>query len=205
MYGIYLGIEKTKILEFIELRKSKNNMFNNIEIIPFPSWINRRGYLIKRDFENNYVIEDKNNNVFACISGMIIYNKKSNNLREFIDEFIVNGKEILSELDGGNYFIYIFNNGIEYIITDMYGQNPHYIDEKGNVAPTPYLLVNNETKHNKLLLNIYKKRNYIFGNYTVFEGINRLDPGSLFINGVREKYYYPCKNGYKFNPGKVYE
>ena len=43
MYGIYLGVEKSKITEYIKIRQ-KNNMFKNMEIISFPKWINKKKF-----------------------------------------------------------------------------------------------------------------------------------------------------------------
>lgn len=130
---------------------------------------------------------------YFCVSGWFIYKGKKNNLQDLASDLVNQGDVCLNELTASNFIIYHLSNNVERVITDPFCLNNHFIDNKSSqlrISPSVKSLFKPELhKELPLLKEVFALKGHLFGNYTLFEGIERLEPGaSISIDGVN-KYH----------------
>lgn len=129
-----------------------------------------------------------------CIHGWFIYKNEKNNLTKLTNDINSFGKQSLSDISAGSFLLMKLNVETEEVTfyTDPLGLSTHYIryrDDKMEVAPST-MFFNNKDK-SELMSNVIQKQGFLFGNFTAFNDIERLEPGAIITNKLIEKYYIP--------------
>lgn len=127
------------------------------------------------------------------LSGWFIYKNERNDLKALAKDLLSFGSRTLNDLDAGVFVLYWFDGHTTRIITDPLGLSNHYKDdlsEKIRIAPSTMALVKKEYhKKSDLMEGVLSKKNHLFGNFTLYEGISRLDPGSILSAKDSDKYF----------------
>ena len=148
------------------------------------------------DWPQGCVYEDKAVALTVVAAGWLIFRGKFGNLSELASAIGNTSSDsqvdhLLSEIDAGAFIIFI-RRGVDFsIITDPFGLHPHYCLDgaplKG-MAPSPTFL-SKGLKPDALRVSILSKMNHLFGNYTTYARIERLEPGSVNM-GARHRRYF---------------
>ena len=123
------------------------------------------------------------------VAGWFVYKGQKNNLESLTQDLIQYGTSALVYIEIGSFIIY-WHDGLEAkVLVDPMGLSTHYIDKKSiclRVAPSVKALYN-ESQHslNVIMQSVLKKKNHLFGNFTLYDGILRLSPSAVV--SIREK------------------
>lgn len=101
-------------------------------------------------------------------------------------------QEVLRNVEAGAYVLILAVGDQRYIVTDPFGLHPHYSDEMAEgftLAPAPYFLADGRD-YCPELGRILATQNHLFGNYTAYKGLMRLDPGTVISVVERETSFY---------------
>jgi len=132
------------------------------------------------------------NNVFI-VYGWFIYKDERNNLKQLAHDIINIGSEVINEVDAGTFLIYWWDGKHGKVIVDPLGLSTHYGDlyaDKLTVAPSVKVLHKEELHPlNQTLQNILTKKQHLFGDFTIYDGIERLTPGCIYSNKEKESYF----------------
>ncbi|PMM04015.1 hypothetical protein BCT61_17330 [Vibrio breoganii] len=147
----------------------------------------------KNEWKNEPSFMYKGN--YFAVSGWFIYKGKRNCIDELSRDIVEQGMQCLNNLMASNFVIYHSPPGEnnDSIITDPLGLSTHYIDKtskKLTVSPTVSLLYDSNV-HVKceLLEEVFELKGHCFGNYTLYKGIERLEPGAVTSVNKTSKYY----------------
>jgi len=185
MRGLYINCDGREIPASIELARKYSKTF------VFPSYIDA-GMVVYN------AAEWPEEPIFICdghtfvVSGWFIYQGKRNNIDQLAKDIITDGISVINNVDIGSFVIY-WHNGIEAnVIVDPIGLSSHYIDLRAKrltVAPSVKVLFN-ENCHtaNPIFENILVKKEHLFGDFTVYDGIERLTPASVYAEGEKVSY-----------------
>ncbi|ODB36800.1 hypothetical protein BB427_01950 [Pseudoalteromonas sp. BMB] len=124
------------------------------------------------------------------VAGWFVYKSKRNALSELLHDLITNGIEVLKALEAGSFVGLWVSNGKLQVINDPFGLSSHYIDKlsaKLKVAPAVRPLLS-EHKINAEMQDVLAAKQHMFGNFTLYDGIERLEPGAVTEVGCTEKY-----------------
>jgi hypothetical protein len=102
-------------------------------------------------------------------------------------------ESVLAEVDAGAFVILLAAGDDAFIITDPFGLHPHYFadDPFARIAPSPHFL-----KEGRAIVpehaTILRAKNHLFGNLTIYEGIERLEPGVAIARApsTRDSRYF---------------
>ena len=203
MRGLYLNI--SKIERIYKVLTRLNIPYKKIE---FPKELPDDGIIIynPQEWEEYPCYYEKTEDFFIAIYGWFIYKNQKNCIKKFAEDFIRNHSEILDDIEGGIFIIYIHYKNQSYIINDLLSLSMHFFDDSKEefiIAPSPYFFENKQK--DELLTNILLKQNHLFGNYTIYKNIKRLEPGSIYFNSPNEfNKYYTIKSN-KFDNVKLCE
>jgi|GEM_PF-826687 len=185
MRGLYINCDGREIPASIELAKKYSKTF------VFPENIGS-GQIIYN------AAEWQEEPIFVCdehtfvVAGWFIYQGKRNNIEQLAQDIIAKGIKVINDVDIGSFVIY-WHNGIEAsVIVDPIGLSSHYIDlraERLTVAPSVKVLFN-ENHHtvNSTMVNILDKKDHLFGDYTLYDGIERLTPATVCSKTEKTSY-----------------
>lgn len=148
------------------------------------------------DWPQGPVFSDPSSDLFAAGSGWFFYKGKPGNLEEFAREFSAahsrgEAKQVAAGIEAGAYILFLRFSGKNILVTDPFGLHPHYFVSGGSplqLAPAPALL-DHSAPQEPVLLSILGKQDHLYGNYTSYDGILRLEPG-VVIEGHREEPYF---------------
>lgn len=185
MKGIYLNTNYNKIKNIFSTL-SEHTKFFSIEKY---NQILTLVYDSREWNEKPYIIIGKEH--WFCY-GWFIYNNEKNNLYKLIKDYKNNGLKVFGKINAGVFVIVCINNKSIEIFNDALGISTHYFSYFNNkYYIAPCLKCFNNKKINNELNDILKRQGYLFGNYTIYRDIKRIDPGSRISNGEIKKYYFP--------------
>ena len=185
MRGLYLNCDGTNIPASIELAKKYS------ETLVFPENIDA-GMVIYNSAEwQDAPIYAFDEHTFV-VSGWFIYQKKRNNIAQLAKDIVTNGISVVNRVNIGSFIIYWHNGCEASVIVDPIGLSSHYIDLKASkltVAPSVKVLFQ-EDYHTvtPVMESILEKKDYLFGDFTLYDGIERLTPAT--VNSIIEKVSY---------------
>lgn len=141
------------------------------------------------------IVDDAGANVFAAATGWFSFRGRIGDLRAFARAFAEartrgERERVLAEIDAGAFVMLIDAAGDPAIITDPFGVHPHYFADAplSRIAPSPHFL-----KEGRATLPgpaaILRAKNHLFGNLTAYEGIERLEPGSVITRSGAARYF----------------
>jgi len=191
MRGLYLNIRQDNLI--YDTLKTLQIPYKAVE---FPPEIKDKGLLIYNpdEWQKEPVYHDKD--LFVAVYGWFVYRNEKNNLERLAEDFKNKGTEILDEIDGGIFLIYTQWNGSTCLINDLLCLNHHFFDNTSDTfktAPSPCFF--DGKKESSFLKSIFLKQGHLFGNYTPYNNIERLEPGSFCLNTPSN-----CKRYYRLNP-----
>jgi hypothetical protein len=137
--------------------------------------------------------------LFGAASGWLVFRGKLGDLGGFVRAFAearARGDErrVLSELEGA--YVTVLCLGEEtLVVTDPFGLHPHYFADEpwSQIAPSPHFLKEGRPsvpEHAAIL----RAENHLFGNLTLYRGIERLEPGAITTRrGVDRWFHYECE------------
>jgi len=182
MRGLYINCDGSNIPASIGLSEKYSKTF----IFPEDLGKGQVIYNPKEWLSPPIFIED---NFVFIVAGWFIYKNKKNNLQELAQNIISKGPEVVSDIEMGSFVLFINDGKNSSVIVDSMGLSNHFIDLTENdlkVAPSPKVLFDqNVHSINPLLKSILHKKEHLFGNYTIYDGIERLSPGGIYsFDGV---------------------
>jgi hypothetical protein len=131
------------------------------------------------------IVDDRDAGVFAAASGWLSFRGKIGALRELAQALAAAYARgpgaidaVLAEIDAGAFVVLLAMGDDAFIITDPFGLHPHYFADApfARIAPSPHFLRERRAivpEHAAML----RAKNHLFGNLTIYEGIERLEPG----------------------------
>mgnify|MGYP006903649817 FL=1 len=152
-----------------------------------------QGKVIYSDTEwSSAPIFEYEGNVFI-VAGWFVYKGERNDFPLLAKDILSEGGEAVNNVEAGSFIIYWWDGKVARIIVDPMGLSSHYIDclaDNLKIAPSVKVLFSeNVHRLNNDMVSVLTKKNHLFGNYTLYKGIERLDPGSVYsVNGVK-KYF----------------
>lgn len=186
MRGLYINIKnKKKVYAALEELGIKYNEYT------FPDKINDDGFVIYDPQEWDVTPVYQDDNLFIAVYGWFVYKGCKNNLNQLAKDYIMNGFDIFNEIEGGIFTFYFEYKGRSYIVNDLFSLSMHFIkddDQDFIVAPFPYYIDNK--KINNTFMMIINKQKHLFGNFTGYENIKRLNPGSIYKTPTSYFSYY---------------
>jgi hypothetical protein len=177
MRGIYLNTNtdamKASIDFFAEYNHQLRENVHGNEIVIVYS---------KYDWTSAPVVQlgqnDGGGRVYCC--GWFLYKNERNNLTQLAQDYIREGIEVFDKIDLGAFvFVHVDENNVS-VISDCFSLLPHFFSRKDGqlaISPSPKAF-NDLPPANPLLVEAHKAKRHLFGNYTVYEGIERLNPGT---------------------------
>lgn len=148
------------------------------------------------DWPVGCVYEDKALALTIVAAGWLIFRGKLGNLTELgaaVGESSDDAQigHLLSEIEAGAFILFI-GRGIDYaVVTDPFGLHPHYCLDGAplnGTAPSPMFLSKGLTPDARLV-SILAKMNHLFGNYTVYTRVERIEPGSVNARSHCRHYF----------------
>lgn len=149
------------------------------------------------------IVSDPDRGWVAVGCGYFSYKGILGDLRGFSEAFFREDSPVCrmracQNISSGSFLLYLEFQGRCYFITDPFGLSPHYIkaDSKPlRVAPSPFFL--GLSSEDPILSSILRKKRHLFGNYTAFTDVSRLDVGAIMAGSNVEGHYfdYLCGSG----------
>ncbi|MBE0360581.1 hypothetical protein [Pseudoalteromonas aliena] len=186
MRGMYINCDKERLPSSLYLTK------NNSRIFDFPQACRVSGCIVY-DEENwsQLPYEQIEHNIFI-MSGWFIYKEQLNPLTLLANDIVAQGIDALNNVLTGVFTLFWQNEHEEFVFTDPLGLSTHFIDKLSTqlrVAPSVKVLKNDSHHLNHDMQCILNKKNHLFGNYTLFDGLQRLTPGSC-VGVMNERSYF---------------
>lgn len=134
----------------------------------------------------------KNNDNIFIVTGWFIYKGQRNNLSQLADDILSIGIDTVNLVEVGSFVLYWWDGTTPRIIVDPMGLSTHYVDHLADeltIAPSVKALFRENThKQSTIMTSILSKKNHLIGNFTLFDGIERLSPGSM-LSTVKSQQY----------------
>jgi len=126
----------------------------------------------------------------AAGSGWFHFRGRFGNLSGFAEAFahartLEERKALAAEIPAGAFVILILRGASGWLVTDPFGLHPHYSAGEtpfARLAPSVYFFGDDESgafPADESLTAALEVQNHLFGNYTTYAGIRRLDPGTI--------------------------
>lgn len=186
MRGMYINCDKERLPSSLSLTKENSRIFN------FPRECRVSGCIIY-DEENwaKLPYERIGDNIFI-MSGWFVYKKQLNPLTLLANDIVIHGINVLNNVLAGVFTLFWQSQHEEVVLTDPLGLSTHFIDKTSTelrVAPSVKVLKNDSHHLNQDMQSILNKKNHLFGNYTLFNGVERLSPGSCYGLTSERSYF----------------
>ncbi len=127
-------------------------------------------------------------------SGWFIYKNQRNNLTDLATDYVKNGVDVFKDIELGSFVLVHIDAKGARAVCDAHGVSTHYSRQQQKVleiAPSVKAF-DNLPAVDRVLSQVLADKGHLFGNYTLYEGITRLDPGSeTRDDGQLSKYYQP--------------
>ena len=185
MRGLYINCDGREIPASIELAKKYSKTF------VFPESIGAGQVIYNAAEWSKEPVFVYNEHTFV-VAGWFIYQGQRNNIDQLAKDIIANGIKVINDVDIGSFVIYWHNGADASIIVDPIGLSSHYIDLHAKqliIAPSVKVLFN-EASHTKnaIFASILAKKDHLFGDFTLYDGIERLTPACVY--SITEKVNY---------------
>lgn len=149
------------------------------------------------DWPQGPIFTDPSEDLFAAGAGWFFYKGKLGNIAEFARDFRgAHGQnraaDVAGKIEAGAFLLLVSFAGKDILVTDHLGLfNNYYLRGSSplQVAPAPSFLEPRE-KH-PVLDAILTKQNNLFGRYTGYRDILRLEPGCICEDGEARPYFRP--------------
>jgi len=185
MRGMYLNCDDGK------LPASKRLADKYSQELLFPSQLGKGKVVYDKNEWSAPPIYNMADNVFI-VTGWFIYKGQRNNLSQLSDDIISMGVETVNDVESGSFVLYWWDGSVSRIIVDPMGLSTHYVDHLAKeltIAPSVKALFCEGThKQNAIMTSILSKKNHLIGNFTLFDGIERLSPGSILSEEKCQHY-----------------
>lgn len=142
----------------------------------------------------------------AYCSGWFVYQGQRNNLAQLIEDYLTNGPQVFAAVSLGSFVIALVGSKNSVapsneqladkvtLVVDALSLSTHYhrtANGMMEVAPSVKAFLN-LGQPNPVLQSALDKQGHLFGNYTVYDDITRLEPaGETSLAGVTYQYYLP--------------
>lgn len=170
---------------------SKSMSLENSKLFHFPENTADGCVIYDPKVWSNPPIEVYEQSVFI-ISGWFIYKQQLNPLALLAQDITTQGASVLNNILAGVFVLYWKNQEQQTVFTDALGLSTHYIDKQANtlrIAPSVKALVNDSHKLNETMQSILNKKNHLFGNFTLFDCVERLSPGTCITTEGEQSYF----------------
>lgn len=129
---------------------------------------------------------------YFAIAGWFVYKGERNCLDTLSQALIKTGIQVLNDIEAGSFIIYWWNGEEGRVVNDYMGLSTHYIDLESTslkVAPSVKCLYQPLVHTiNPMLKSIMDKKEHLFGDHTLYNGIERLSPGSSYSELGKQEY-----------------
>jgi hypothetical protein len=140
--------------------------------------------------------------LFAAASGWFFFRGRMGDLRGLARALaearpLQQEATVLREISAGAYLILLGIGQDGVIFTDPLGLHPHYFADQpfAQIAPSPGFLKHGRPpvpEHAAML----RARGHLFGNLTLYRGVERLEPGAIITRGHRQRWFrYESERG----------
>ncbi|QYJ74034.1 hypothetical protein [Shewanella sp. FJAT-52076] len=175
MKGIYLGSEDGRL-------QSCDELYKNYRAKVGFTLGKRNGTLVYNPREWTEIPIVKFPGFTLVVSGWFIFKGQLNAVHALADSLLSQGEAALTHIDMGA-FLLLWQHGDEVkFVTDRFGLHPHFIDKASTslrLAPSVKALFTESHPQDPLLAEVLAKRQHLFGNFTLYKGIERLEPGAV--------------------------
>ncbi|WP_147302645.1 hypothetical protein [Thalassotalea euphylliae] len=188
MRGLYLNCNFEKMDSMSPLSKDYS------ETIKLPAQVGD-GYLVysSEEWSNSSPILEVNGNIFI-VAGWFIFENKLNDLPSLAEKLLQGGKDVLNDVEAGSFVIYWWNERTPSLLVDPFGLSSHYFDATANkLRVSPFvsaLIVDGQHVITPILASVLQKKDHLFGDFTLFDGIERLSPGCQIFNSKDKQKYF---------------
>lgn len=175
MRGMYINCDENA------LPSSFSVISEESEHLSFPEGYSKGYVIYDVNSWSKPPIEFTDHGVFI-VSGWFVYKQQLNPLALLAQDIIKDGSDVLNNILAGVFVLFWEHKEHQVIFTDALGLSTHYIDKHENnirIAPSVKALVNDSHTLCEKMQSILAKKNHLFGNFTLFTGIERLPPGSV--------------------------
>jgi hypothetical protein len=193
MRGMYINCDKER------LSVSHSLLNNNSVIFEFPQECGVAGCIVydPQNWPQPPCVQIENN--IFIVAGWFIYKQQINPLTLLANDILAHGKTVLNDVLAGVFTLYWHSEKEQQVITDALGMSTHFIDtqaEQLRIAPSVKVLVKESHSINNDMQSVLNKKNHLFGNFTLYNGIERLAPGSSTSVNKQCSYFklYPAKS-----------
>ncbi|MCJ8269308.1 MAG: hypothetical protein MJK04_07875, partial [Psychrosphaera sp.] len=137
----------------------------------------------KADWQQKPVVELGSEFADAKVycAGWFIYKNQRNDLKTLAHDYVRHGQKVFDEITLGVFvFVHVDESDVT-VICDVYGVSTHYLRSNRNkleVAPSVKAFAD-PGEANPLLTEMLNSQKHLVGNYTVYDDITRIDPGSV--------------------------
>ncbi|MFT4924864.1 MAG: hypothetical protein ACI8WB_000948 [Phenylobacterium sp.] len=130
--------------------------------------------------------EDQGGGKVFC-SGWFIYNQKRNDLAGLMADYHEQGEDVFNQISLGVFVLVIITAEQVKVICDAFGVSTHYVrvdantntHNQGLIEVAPSVKAFSQLPAiNPLLAQTIEAQGHLFGNFTAYDGITRLDPGA---------------------------
>lgn len=131
------------------------------------------------------------NNIFIA-AGWFIYKQQLNPLTLLANDIVAHGIAVLNNVLAGVFTLFWKNENEQQVFTDALGLSTHFIDKQAEqlrIAPSVKALVNDLHCINSDMQSVLNKKNHLFGNFTLYDGVERLAPGSCISVNSETSYF----------------
>jgi len=186
MRGLYVNCDGCDIPASINLAKKYSKTF------VFPEEIGKGQVIYSPTEWPHEPYYSYNGHTFVA-TGWFIYEGAKNNLALLAKDIIEQGYQVLNNVEAGTFLIYWWDGEQAQVLVDPMGLSTHFIDlrsEQLKVAPSVKVLFNSNIHQiNPVQQSILNKKQHLFGDYTLYEGIERLSPGSVYSLSDKKNYF----------------
>lgn len=132
-----------------------------------------------------------NGQQFFC-AGWFIYKDKKNDLTMLAQDYLNLGPKILADIELGIFVILRFDGQQIELINDKIGLSTHYMrSTKGKLEVAPALKAFNQLgEPNQVMVDALNQQTHLFGNFTIYSDISRLELASCITLENQSKPYW---------------
>lgn len=135
------------------------------------------------------LIQDQNTTL--VVSGWFIFNGKKNDLKGLFEALKESKESALQKIEAGSFVAVMLNDSNIELFNDPFGLSTHYIDKNAStlrIAPAVKVLINSSAKINPILAEVLALKGHLFGNFTLYDGVERLSPATYLQSGKVTQY-----------------
>ncbi|MDG9669489.1 hypothetical protein ONV78_17245 [Hahella sp. CR1] len=199
MKGLYINVTNAKAE--VELFSSSIGAPSDIHEFDSPLGAHILVDVHRANWPEGVAYADEASRSLAVGCGHFVFNGRLGNISEFARAFFRAETEeertaVCSLIEAGSYLFYIETGGEYYLVTDPFALVPHFQDvqsETLRVAPAPCYIADDKDV-DPVLQNILNIKRHLFGGYTLFKGVERLEVGAI-MSRDRTSFYFDYLNG----------